>query len=83
MIFYKIQNAEGLFSTGGYYPSFDEEGKMWKSIGALKAHITMVMKRVSSLFENPYLNCRVVEFELLQLGHGTEVKDFHESNRKK
>ena len=69
--------TDGLFSTGSAYPSFNKRGKMWKSVGSVKAHMLMVMGNYGVVdyngdfhpdkyYEghNPYKDCEVVESEI-------------------
>lgn len=53
----KVMNQNGLFSKGGYYPSFSKKGKAWSSMGYFKNHL----KQLSSQdIEKYYLNCTLV-----------------------
>ena len=36
---YKIQDANGLYSTGGQDPNFTQGGKTWSNIGHVKNHL--------------------------------------------
>lgn len=36
---YKIENKEGLFSTGTRNPKWTKKGKIWQSFGAVKLHL--------------------------------------------
>jgi hypothetical protein len=36
---YKIENEEGLFSTGTRNPKWTKKGKIWQSFGAVKLHL--------------------------------------------
>lgn len=45
MKIYKIRDlSTGKYSTGGIRPEWEEDGKVWLSIGALKSHITSLVK---------------------------------------
>lgn len=57
-VFYKIQNPEGLFSTGGKNPNFSVLGKRWSTLEALELHLTT--HGISIL---QYSNCKIVEIE--------------------
>lgn len=35
----KIENGEGLFSTGGRHPRFTKRGKTWSTIGHVSSHL--------------------------------------------
>lgn len=42
MKFYKLRDlSNGKYSTGGNDPKWDDDGKVWHSLGDLKAHLTM------------------------------------------
>ena len=69
--------TDGLFSTGSSYPSFRNNGKMWKSIGSVKTHMLMVMGNFGIVDyngefhpdkyydgHNPYKDCEIVESEI-------------------
>lgn len=43
--FYKIRDGRtGLFSTGGSWPSWVKNGKVWTRLGTLRAHLTMMLR---------------------------------------
>jgi hypothetical protein len=43
--FYKIRDSRtGLFSTGGSWPSWRKNGKVWTRLGTLRAHLTMMLR---------------------------------------
>ena len=67
---YKIQRDDGLFSTGGNFPSFHVSGKTWFKLGHVKSHITNTATRlaVRGHWRWPYENARVVEYELTDTG---------------
>ena len=61
MSIFKIQNEEGLFSTGGKSPSFNDRGKSWNSLGHLRNHLNSVLRKKN----NPYKGAvTVVSFDL-------------------
>jgi len=66
MSFFKIRNKDtGLFSPGGTYAkyaSWSQGGKMWNSIGALRAHLTLIGKNGGIP-----LNWEVVEYKMIEL----------------
>lgn len=67
--FFKIRNNKNqLFSTGGEYPSFKKNGKMWKSVGHLKQHLALVEKKQGASF---YDGCEVVEYQMEPSDHST------------
>jgi len=63
-IVYKIRNAEGLFSTGGSYPHFNERGKTWQQRGHLSNHLAQLGKHGQSEYIKQ--GCAVVTYELVQ-----------------
>ena len=42
MTIYKIQNAAGLYSTGGSAPRWAKRGKTWVALNHLNAHLTLL-----------------------------------------
>lgn len=39
---FKIRTKDGLFSTGGQWPSFDKKGKTWKKRAHLHCHLNQL-----------------------------------------
>ena len=64
MIFYKITNEEGLFSTGGMDIGFHKKGKEWREKNHLMSHITQT---IHCNEEEIYKNCAIVEVELKEI----------------
>lgn len=64
-IVYKIRDRDGLFSTGGSYPSFNERGKSWVQRGHLSNHLAQMGKSGRSEYINR--GCEVVTFEMVPL----------------
>lgn len=64
---YKIQNRDGMFSTGGSDPQWKNKGKVWKNIGHVKNHLHQFVGKYTSergsLF---YDGSSVIEYELLE-----------------
>lgn len=52
---YKIRNQKGEFSTGGQYPSWSKNGKVWRNKGGLSNHLSLVK-------ESFYDNCELIEY---------------------
>lgn len=50
-------NQNGLFSKGGYYPSFSKKGKAWSSMGYFKNHLNQLSTKD---IEKYYFNCIIV-----------------------
>jgi len=66
---YRIKNEEGLYSSGGVAPSWVkiESAKTWKSVRALRLHLTTVQKGnhyMKPLSTYPYKNCNVQTFKI-------------------
>jgi hypothetical protein len=55
---YKIRRADGLYSTGGLAPKFNEKGKVWSGLGPLRNHLNTV---ATSRGPDHYVNCEVVK----------------------
>ena len=65
---FKIRDIDtGKFSTGGCYPKWNNNGKVWSHIGHLKNHL--------HLYDYKNINAVVVEYTMLESGTIT-VKDF-------
>ena len=63
---YRIQDiSTGLFSTGGAYPSFNKNGKIWLSLGNVKKHLQLTS------YDN---NVELVEYSLT-IEERTPLKD--------
>jgi hypothetical protein len=60
---YQIQRSDGLFSTGGYCPSFSKRGKIWRGLGPLKLHLGN-LKRYYPAACDRYKDCVVVKYVL-------------------
>jgi hypothetical protein len=64
---YQIQRSDGLFSTGGYWPRFSKRGKIWRTIGHLKAHLryfSNLKNRYPEHYTDHYQDCVVVKYVL-------------------
>lgn len=73
---YKIRRkSDGLFSTGGCWPTFKANGKAWSTKGALNGHLS----------QNPkYVDCEIVEYALVQTEVGTAVDvDSYQDERRR
>ena len=73
--YYQIRNIEtGLYSNGkSPEPRFNDKGKIWKNLSAVKSHITLITKlnmkfnkNAKSEHPHPYLDCEIVELELVE-----------------
>src|SRR5450830_1894182 len=49
------QTSTGLYSSGGYTPSFTKRGKIWAQLGHLKSHLSGLD------IKSTYKNCEVIE----------------------
>ena len=70
---FKIRNIEGLFSTGGTYPSFNKKGKTWTQRGHITSHLSQLREYEKKAM---YAGCTVVEFEMIEVGEVSEVLDW-------
>ena len=60
---YKIRRrSDGLYSTGGGWPSFKAKGKQWPSVAALHAHFNIVYGRGGQ--RQNYVDCEIVTIEV-------------------
>jgi len=67
-IVFKIRrNDDGLFSTGGSYPSFTKLGKIWKQKGHLTSHLNQLRQN------SAYKDCEIVPYELVETPAGPGV----------
>ncbi len=59
---YQIRRkSDGLYSTGGTWPSFNTVGKIWTRPGSLKNHVVMVNQQFKRYQEHyPYGDCEIV-----------------------
>lgn len=59
---FKIKNTQtGLFSTGGAYPHWNKNGKVWNRLATLNAHLAIVESS-----HNKYSDAVVVEYEFVE-----------------
>lgn len=66
-LLYMIRRPDGLFSIGGQTPRFAKTGKIWKSLGTLRAHL-----RTTNT--DHYRDCSVVTYEMVRVDdHACEV----------
>lgn len=63
MSIFKIKNQQGLFSTGGIFPEWSKRGKVWKTLGNLKSHLTLIANERNYKIYN---GCNIVEFEMIE-----------------
>lgn len=71
---YQIRRKiDGLFSTGGSYPSFRKSGKKWLTRSALSNHLAILDDGLKS---RCYKDCEIVRIEILE----TEVSTIDVSN---
>lgn len=63
---YKIRRkSDGLFSTGGSWPSFNKKGKIWSQRNHVTSHIGQVGGYGKKL-KDFYADCEVVLLELIE-----------------
>jgi hypothetical protein len=62
---YKIRRkTDGLFSTGGTYPTFSKKGKTWTARGHVTSHLSQFGDRKK---EQYYKDCEVVRIEIQEV----------------
>lgn len=62
---FKIRRkSDGLFSTGGAYPKWNEHGKAWATLGRAKSAVALFNVYFSERcnLAHKYVNCEIVEF---------------------
>jgi hypothetical protein len=59
MMVYKIRRSDGLYSTGGTFPSFNKTGKTWNMIHHLKRHLDNLGSERAMYV---YGDCLIVEY---------------------
>lgn len=68
---FKIRRKyDGLFSTGGTYPMFNERGKTWNGLGAVRNHINLCTEsanRGDKRLQQYLSDIELVEFEIVEL----------------
>lgn len=66
---YKIRDLKtGLFSSGGSYPTWSKNGKIWTTLGKCKSHLSMFKSDWGAKLGFPSPFWEVVEFELVETG---------------
>lgn len=69
-IVYKIRrNGDGLFSSGGRWPSFSKTGKIWKQKGHLTSHLGQLDRHRKTVYDN----CEIVPYELVETPAGPSI----------
>lgn len=62
---YKIRRrADGLFSSGGAYPTFSKKGKTWSARGHVTSHLSQFGDRDKNRY---YKDCEVVRIEVQEV----------------
>lgn len=87
---YKIRRrSDGKYSTGGTEPKFSKTGKVWRTLGQLKSHLTLVEKSGNWPYTPKkrrqrliafYQHCEIVRFEIreVEVGDGAPVCNWRE-----
>jgi len=83
MKYYKVKRSlDGLFSTGGRGPNigFTNKGKLWRGIGTLRNHISMITgqwEKANTLinYPHPYEDCEIIELELVEINSYSAVEE--------
>lgn len=80
---YRIRDKEtGLFSTGGAHPKWSTKGKLWRSAGNLRSHLTTVLeyKGYEKKAQIVPENWEVIEYELTETQISIySAPEFHEN----
>ena len=74
---YKIRRkTDGMYSLGGTFckPAFTKNGKMWKSIGALRTHLGTSYEISKTVIVHP-INKKVIGYDLSKLPANHAYKD--------
>jgi len=72
---YRIKDREtGKFSTGGAWPKFTKQGKIWKNKTVLLAHLKMLKDGYRRYYDPT--RYEVVEYELKEFGYPDFALDF-------
>lgn len=72
MKLYRIRNTKtGKYSRGGFYPDYNERGKIWNTPSALNSHILTIFKYQHN-YKNvtdayAYEELEVIEYELVEV----------------
>jgi hypothetical protein len=73
--YYQIRRkSDGLYSTGGQFPTFNQTGKTWKNIGHVKSHMRLgreygQSETVRNNFYQPEDNFEIVEAVFEKIEH--------------
>lgn len=67
-VFYKIRRDDGLFSTGGTSPYFNEDGKVWHKRGHLSNHLAQFNAHQIRGPKSPYAGCKIVSYVATPVG---------------
>ena len=59
---YRIRRNDGLFSTGGQWPDFNKNGKIWK----MKGHLTSHLNQIHTAKKDVYDHCELVVYEIVE-----------------
>lgn len=85
---FKIMDEDtGLFSSGGYYPSFSKTGKDWTSMGQVLSHLKLYRRghpydhkdaeRAGKKFKAPVIpkSWIIIEYQFVQCSRGVSARD--------
>lgn len=70
IVVYKIINAEGKFSTGGYHPRWTSKGKTWSQFNHVKSHLRQQFRYLGS---NLYQNCIPDDWTIIKMSSVTGI----------
>jgi len=62
---YKIKNTKtGLFSTGGSLPNWSKNGKVWRTLGQVRSHLTLFLSCNDKKKTNDW---EIIEYEMIEV----------------
>jgi hypothetical protein len=61
MVYKIVRVDDGLYSSGGTYPTFGKNGKIWTTRGGLTIHLMENWHRL----QEKYSNCNIIEYKML------------------
>jgi len=74
-IVYKIDTGYDTFSGGGlYYYDDNARGKIWKTLGDVRSHLTLIYKK-HKMFRRYSEDAEIIKYELVEVDR-IKLKDF-------
>ena len=78
---YRIRRkSDGLFSSGGSFPTFSKRGKIWKRKGDLTSHLNLTTQSTTN--RDVYKNCELVVYEVTEQEVSTQLLKEYIEERK-